>query len=112
MNGTTTIKIDYYEELKAKADKYDNGKIIIDIVENIIIGHGNAKNAPPLPVIAYSQLLDYMRKAKMYDEKETPKKIRVDEYGWNMCPNGCDTLIENKSHRCVDCGQKLDWSNV
>lgn len=113
MDGTTTIKIDYYEELKAKADKYDNGKIIIDVVEDIIIGHGNHKNVPPLPVVAYSQLSDYMRKAKIYDEKETPKKLSVTEYKLftsESCGNCGKTLWQGTTNYCYHCGQKLDWS--
>lgn len=41
MDGTTAIKIDYYEELKAKADKYDEDmksnevRILKNFIENM-----------------------------------------------------------------------------
>jgi ASC-1-like (ASCH) protein len=108
--STTEITIDYYEELKRKADKYDNGKIIIDMVENIIIGHGEAKNAPPLPVIAYSQLSDYMRKSKLYEEKETPKPPLINDFKMfssEQCPSCGKTLWEGILNYCDKCGQRL-----
>jgi hypothetical protein len=49
-------------------------------------------------------------------EKETAKKVRVDDEGWFTCPNCFRTfgLINHLGERnkyCGDCGQKLDWSN-
>lgn len=49
-------------------------------------------------------------------EKETAKKVRVDDEGWFTCPNcfGTFGLINHLGARnkyCGDCGQKLDWSD-
>jgi len=44
-------------------------------------------------------------------EKQMPKEICVDEYGWNECPNYCreDVLIKTDSKYCPNCGQRLSW---
>lgn len=62
---TTTINIDYYEELKRNSDKYI--------------------------------------------EKETPKKVLIDEFDWNICPKCDEGMIKNGSVYCHMCGQKLKW---
>lgn len=43
--------------------------------------------------------------------KQIPKKICVDLYGWNECPNHCTTcgLIQRDSKYCPHCGQALKW---
>ena len=44
-------------------------------------------------------------------KKQIPKKICVDEYGWNECPNHCTLsgLIKRDSSYCPYCGQALKW---
>ena len=37
--STTTINIDYYEELKRKADMYDNAKVIMEFTNAICYSH-------------------------------------------------------------------------
>ena len=49
-------------------------------------------------------------------EKETAKKVKVDNDDWFTCPNcfGTFGLVNHSGERnkyCGDCGQKLDWSN-
>jgi hypothetical protein len=113
----TTINVDYYEELKSKADKYDNGKIIIDLVENIIIRNATLKNATPLPFISYSYWQELVEKVKEYEEKEKPRKPKVTWQGGNMGKrmllNGvckCGEEIDSFSNNyCNWCGVKLDW---
>ena len=41
MDGTTAIKIDYYEELKAKADKHDEEKHLIEIAQAFLKAEEN-----------------------------------------------------------------------
>lgn len=49
-------------------------------------------------------------------DKETPKKVRVDDDDWFCCPNCNDTfgLVNHFGKRnkyCGDCGQRIDWSD-
>lgn len=46
-------------------------------------------------------------------EKQIPKKVDEDGWGWNectVCHNRGDNLLSSKFMWCPYCGQKLDWS--
>ena len=46
-------------------------------------------------------------------EKQIPKKVGKDGYGWNectVCHNHGNNLLSNNFKWCPYCGQKLDWS--
>lgn len=50
-------------------------------------------------------------------EKQTQKKLRVDDEGWLCCPKCDETFkLHNQYHEqnryCGNCGQKIDWSEV
>ena len=50
-------------------------------------------------------------------EKQTPKKLRVDDESWICCANCDETFyLHNKFNKmnkyCGNCGQALDWSGT
>ena len=94
---TTEITIDYYEELKAKADFVD--KMISPSANEI-----------------YKELNELKTKADKWDEKEAPyKPIRkkhryISEHSYTFdayCK--CGYKINDLLRYCPSCGQKLDW---
>lgn len=117
MDGTTTIKIDYYEELKAKADKYDNAKIFIDSIgvwNEVILNNRNAIN--PVPVISLQQFQELKEKSDKFDKLTIPLKPKAYSNGDFVCENCKTILIDEavwgKFEYCTSCGQRLDLSNV
>ena len=92
MDGTTAIKIDYYNELKKKADFVD--KMISPSANEI-----------------YKEFEELKAKAEKLDEKETPyKPTGIEPFGMTkmgFCKCG-KTVVENENY-CLHCGQKLDW---
>ena len=70
MDGTTAIKIDYYEELKAKADKYDNAKVIIDFTNGIYYSHEEKSKNFVLPIVKYDDFVKLREKADKWDEEK------------------------------------------
>ena len=66
-------------------------------------------------------LLNYIdelqTKAKKYDDKETPKKVVIINHSKlghsyaTHCPN-CNEHVIWEDKRCLECGQKLDWSDI
>lgn len=61
-------------------------------------------------------LQEAVDKANKYDEKETPKKVKIKNHGKlfhiyeSRCPN-CNEKVIWEDNRCLECGQKLDWSD-
>lgn len=90
-SATTEINIDYYNELKRKADFVD--KMISPSANEI-----------------YNELEMLKEKADKWDEKETPVKPKEDEYGFNVCVK-CDSLVESECGKifnyCPNCGQRI-----
>ena len=97
MDGTTAIKIDYYNELKKKADFVD--KMISPSANEI-----------------YKEFEELKAKADKYDEKETPFKptnIKIRPYGSDVSVGNCkcgEFLVSNITY-CWNCAQKLDWES-
>lgn len=98
MDGTTAIKIDYYEELKKKADFVD--KMISPSANEI-----------------YKEFEELKAKADKWDEKETPLKVIVDEiydcfseesHEKYRCPK-CNSYSFPDENYCSNCAQRLDW---
>lgn len=60
-------------------------------------------------------LQEAIDKANKYDDKETPKKVFFLNYGgykignWH-CPV-CDKIVHRGEDYCINCGQKLVWSD-
>lgn len=87
------LNIDYYNELKRKAD----------FVDKMISPNANE---------IYKELNELKAKVDKLDEKETPYKpkgiepIGMSKIGFCKC-SGEVLLDENY---CSNCGQKLDWS--
>ena len=95
MDGTTAIKIDYYNELKKKADFVD--KMISPSANEI-----------------YKEFEELKAKADKWDEKETPFIPINQEYCGFVGMVGCckcgKEIIAIENY-CSHCGQKIDWGS-
>ena len=92
-NSTTTINIDYYNELKRKAD----------FVDKMISPNANE---------IYKELNELKAKADKWDEKETPFDVidfKIDVRRRKIGGCKCNaTVVEGESY-CWNCGQRLNW---
>lgn len=92
---TTEINIDYYEELKRKADFVD--KMISQSANEI-----------------YKELNELKAKADKWDEKETPYIIidfKTTMLGGKLGGCKCNATVVEGDFYCWNCGQKLDWES-
>jgi hypothetical protein len=109
MDGTTAIKIDYYEELKAKADKYDDAKIIIDFTNSIL--YSNEEKYSILPILRYSAFEKLREKSDKWDEREKGVLIEWDGGMYlPICKHCGFDSVQYEEKYCSNCGIKLNWS--
>lgn len=59
----------------------------------------------------HKQLAEWLEELKELKEKNTEKKVKVWANGEEHCPC-CDKNLSSLGFfkHCIDCGQKLDWS--
>ena len=109
---TTLINIDYYEELKRKADMYDNAKVIIDFTNAICYSHEEKTKNFVLPIVRYDDFKKLKEKADAWDEKETPCNAEIltkDERGKKSYVCKCSGVVEDGERYCWNCGRKLKF---
>lgn len=61
----------------------------------------------------HEQIAEWLEELKELKEKNTEKKVEVWANGEEHCPC-CDKNMSSLGFfkHCIDCGQKLDWSDV